>query len=159
MAPPVYTPPRAGVYTHLEKPMTFNPSNYPSDWKAVSFWVRFSRAGGRCECSGQCGMHRPNPATRRCTETHGHPAIFARGRVQLSTAHLCQCQPPCSIPAHLLATCQRCHLRIDRKLHAARRRQTLSATKKHPLTPQSQNPTLPPRPSTCPAHPPGRQRP
>ena len=38
--------------------MPIRPENrrrYPKDWKAISARVRFERAGGRCECSGECG--------------------------------------------------------------------------------------------------------
>lgn len=91
---------------------------YPPDWPAFSAWVRFTRAGSRCECTGECGLHRPRPAPARCREVHGRPALYARGKIILTTAHLCNCAPPCIIPSHVIAACQRCHLRIDRKLHA-----------------------------------------
>ena len=122
--------------------MPIDRSKYPPNWKAVSFWVRFGRAAGRCECTGQCGHHGPNPTPRRCTETNGAAAIFARGRVVLTVAHLCQCRPLCAIAHHLIATCQKCHLRIDRKQHAATRRATLQAKKKNRLTPQAPRDTI-----------------
>jgi hypothetical protein len=92
-------------------------------------------------------MHRPNPLPRRCTEKHGHAATFARGRVILTTAHLCHCQPLCAIHSHLLATCPRCHLRIDRKLHAAHRKQTLARRKKELLTSTPERATITTRPT------------
>jgi hypothetical protein len=91
-------------------------------------------------------MHRPNPTPRRCKEKHGHAATFARGQVVLTTAHLCQCHPLCAIRSHLLATCQRCHLRIDRQLHAQHRKDTLARRKKETLTPKPQSETINKRP-------------
>ena len=44
-------------------------------------------------------------------------AEFAAGRVVLTVAHLCQCSPLCAVAEHVKAMCQRCHLRIDVKLH------------------------------------------
>jgi hypothetical protein len=113
--------------------MPFNPTNYPPNWKEFTYHIRFTRARGQCECTGQCGLHAPNPQTRRCTETHGQHAKFARGRVRLTTAHLCNCPTPCTNPAHVIAACQRCHLRIDRKLHALHARLTRLNKQKNPL--------------------------
>jgi hypothetical protein len=98
--------------------MPINPNNYPPDWKEISRFIRFQRAQGRCECTGQCGLHQPNPHYRRCTERHHHKARYANGLVTLTAAHICHCNPPCSNPGHIIAACQRCHLRIDRQLHA-----------------------------------------
>ena len=33
------------------------------------------------------------------------PAKWAKGRVVLTTAHLCKCDPPCAIPEHVKAMC------------------------------------------------------
>jgi len=98
--------------------MPMPPDHYPPGWKEFSLSIRLQRAQGRCECTGQCGMHRPNPQIRRCTERHAHKAQWARGKVRLTVAHLCACNPICTNPAHVIAACQRCHLRIDRWLHA-----------------------------------------
>lgn len=96
-------------------------TRYPPNWPGFSAQIRFARARGRCECTGQCGMHRPNPAPRRCVELHHTPARWFRGTVRLTVAHLCHCDPPCANPAHVIAACQRCHLRIDRFRHAQAR--------------------------------------
>jgi len=93
-------------------------SRYPANWRTFSAQVRFARARSQCECTGQCGMHTPNPNPRRCVELHGKPARWFHGRVTLTVAHLCHCDPPCAIPEHVIAACQRCHLRIDRYKHA-----------------------------------------
>jgi hypothetical protein len=91
---------------------------YGTDWPVFSRQIRFVRARQRCECTGQCGLHH----TRRCTENHHTPARWARGTVRLSVVHLCECSPPCHNPNHVLAMCQRCHLRLDRWKHARTRR-------------------------------------
>lgn len=93
-----------------------NPQDYPANWKRISAEIRFGRAAGRCECRGECGLHRTHPGPRRCVEQHGQPAVWARGRVVLTTAHLCH-RPRCARRAHLRAMCQRCHLRYDAALH------------------------------------------
>lgn len=90
---------------------------YPANWKEVSRSIRFDVAQGRCQCEGECGLHRTHPGPRRCVERDGQPAVWAKGRVVLTTAHLCQCEPLCSDPAHLRAFCNRCHLRTDIALH------------------------------------------
>ena len=106
--------------------MTFDPKDYPADWKDFSRRIRFVRAGNRCECRSQCGLHGVglfHPAARRCVEMNGQKAEWSRGRVVLTVAHLnypggpCQCDPLCSIDDHVIACCQRCHLRIDRERH------------------------------------------
>lgn len=97
---------------------------YPADWKEVSRWVRFERAKGRCECHGECGLHKTNPGPRRCCEINGQDAKWAKGKVVLTTAHTCDCDPPCSNPKHLLALCNRCHLRLDVTLHVRHAKET-----------------------------------
>jgi len=95
-------------------------SQYPQDWNLTRALVR-ARSGGQCECTGQCGLHQPNPAPRRCIERHSAWATFAKGRVRLACAHTCTCRPLCSNTTHLLDLCQRCHIRIDRFRHARAR--------------------------------------
>lgn len=53
-------------------------SLYPHDWREISRRIRLDRAGGRCECEGQCGLHRTTPGPRRCTEKNGQPAAYAK---------------------------------------------------------------------------------
>lgn len=87
-------------------------AKYPPNWREISRSIRFDRAGGRCECTGQCGLHRG----RRCIERHGEPATFARGKVVLTTAHRDHDEANCA-DENLFAACQRCHLRYDRQHH------------------------------------------
>ena len=90
---------------------------YPANWKAFSHYIRYTRAQGRCECYGLCGLHRTHPGPRRCVERNHEPAQWAKGRVVLTVAHLCTCDPPCIEPQHVKALCNRCHLRVDVDLH------------------------------------------
>lgn len=97
---------------------------YPPGWKAFSQQIRSHRAQGRCECTGECGLHRTHPGPRRCVERDRHPAVWARGRVVLTVAHVCDCAPPCADAAHVKAMCNRCHLRTDISLHTRHRAET-----------------------------------
>jgi hypothetical protein len=100
-----------------------NRGRYPKDWKAIVARIR-RRSGGRCECMGECGLHRTTPGPRRCVEVNGTKAKWARGLVVLTVAHLDHIPEHCE-DANLRDMCQRCHLRYDRKHHAGTRRRTL----------------------------------
>lgn len=113
-------------------------SHYPPGWREFSALIRHVRAHGRCECTGQCGLHTYQRILRRCYETNGKKALYANGQIILTVAHLCKCAPICMNPAHVIAACQRCHLRIDRYLHAEHRRAKELATK---LSAQNVQPT------------------
>ena len=102
--------------------MPWDKRNYPVNWNEVVSQVN-SRSGGRCECTSECGLHRTKPGPRRCIERNGEKAQWARGKVVLTAAHLCDCQPLCGNLAHLKHMCQRCHLRCDVKLHKRHRRE------------------------------------
>lgn len=97
-------------------------SDYPGNWEAIVAKVA-KRAGGRCECTGECGLHKTTGGPRRCVERNGQPAKWAKGKIVLTTAHLCDCQPLCGNPEHLKHHCQRCHLRYDVPLHTRHRRE------------------------------------
>lgn len=107
-----------------------NRANYPADWEKFSREIRFGRANGRCECEGECGLHRTTPGPRRCVEVDGAEARWAKGKVILTVAHLnaaggpCQCEPRCVYPEHVKAMCQRCHLRYDGPRHQLNASQT-----------------------------------
>lgn len=83
-------------------------------WRTFSREIRQGRAEGRCECRGECGLH----SGSRCREHAGQLALFSKGTIVLTVAHVCPCAPPCMEPGHVLAMCQRCHLRLDAALHA-----------------------------------------
>ena len=92
-----------------------NKGRYPADWKRISNAIR-ERSEGRCECMGECGLHRTHPGPRRCEEIHGKRALWAKGTVILTVAHLDH-QPENCDPSNLKAMCQRCHLRYDHDHH------------------------------------------
>lgn len=106
--------------------MPIDYSRYHPAWHRVSRWIRTVRSGGRCECLGECGLHRTTPGPRRCVERNGEPARWARGRIVLTVAHLCH-DTQCVTLGHLRAMCQRCHLRYDRVLHAQHAAETRRA--------------------------------
>ena len=102
--------------------MPIKPENvwrYPKSWKAISFYVRFQRAGGRCECEGECEADPPHIG--RCRAKHGEPHPITLSNVVLTTAHLDH-TPETDDPDKLRAMCQRCHLNYDREHHARSRR-------------------------------------
>ena len=91
-------------------------ARYPRDWAQISARIRFVRAGGRCECIGQCGA-RPHEAGR-CGAVHDRPHPLTGSKVLLTTAHLDHTPENCD-EANLAAMCQRCHLAYDAAQHAA----------------------------------------
>lgn len=99
-----------------------NRSRYPADWNLVRARI-IRRAGGRCECMGECGscIDRRVTDPRRCEEIGLHPAKNFNGPVILTIAHLDH-QPEHNDPANLKAMCQRCHLAYDRPHHEQSRR-------------------------------------
>lgn len=110
-----------------------NRADYPDNWEEVSRYIRFDRAGGRCECVGECGERQDHGKGKRgCIEVNGQPAKSAKGTVVLTAAHLnakdgpCKCDPLCADPDHLKAMCQRCHFRydLDRHLESAMRKRS-----------------------------------
>jgi hypothetical protein len=94
-----------------------NRGRYPGNWKDIVAEIRV-RAGNRCECMGECGLHRTNPGPRRCVEMNHAPARWAQGTVVMTVAHLCH-NPKCARRSHLRLMCNRCHLRYDLPLHKA----------------------------------------
>lgn len=89
-----------------------NRSRYPADWKDISARIRFERAGGFCECKGECGAH-----AGWCGAAHGKAHPVTGSIVVLTVAHLDHTPENCS-EANLRAMCQRCHLNYDREHHA-----------------------------------------
>ena len=85
-----------------------NRSRYPANWPTISAWVRFSRALGRCECTGECGTAH----AARCEARDGKPSPYTGFRVMLTVAHLDHTPENCD-EENLRAMCQRCHLAYD----------------------------------------------
>lgn len=100
-----------------------NTHRYPRNWREISARIRFDRAGGRCECSGQCGLTHPRG---RCPALHEQPHPDTGSVVWLTTAHLNH-TPEDVRESNLLAACQRCHLRLDAGHHRVTRSLTLAA--------------------------------
>lgn len=100
-------------------------ARYPVNWPAISGWVRFDRALGRCECEGECfsGLHHDywlSGGGLRCPNYHLEPSRFTGSTVVLTTAHLNHTPEDCD-PDNLRAMCQACHLAYDTAHHAATR--------------------------------------
>ena len=110
-----------------------NRLRYGKDWPAFSKHIRFTRAGGRCECEGECGR---GTHEGRCPNCHGGAAYGTGSKVVLTVAHLCH-TPECR--EHVRAMCQACHLHYDRELHARSRARTRAAQEQDKTTPQRSN--------------------
>ena len=91
-----------------------NRARYGADWPAYSDRIRFDRAGGRCECEGECGR---GTHAGRCPNLHGEPAYGTGSKVVLTVAHLTH-EPECRDDDKVKAMCQGCHLHYDRDHHA-----------------------------------------
>jgi N6-adenosine-specific RNA methylase IME4 len=110
-----------------------NQERYPADWPAISLRSRNERAGGRCECQGECGYDHGG----RCPEVNRQPHSVTRSIVVLTVAHLDDTPENCG-DDNLRAMCQRCHLAYDRHLHVYNLREThshrrLAAARNHEL--------------------------
>jgi hypothetical protein len=82
---------------------------YGADWPVFSKRIRFERAEGRCECTGEC-IGEPHPFGR-CARNNDERGVV------LTVAHLCH-DESCRDETHVKAMCQGCHLRYDAKYHA-----------------------------------------
>jgi len=100
-----------------------NRARYPADWPAISRHIRFTRAGGRCECAGECGTTHPP----LCEARHGQRSPYTGSMVVLTVAHLDHTPENCD-EANLKAMCQRCHLAYDGPHHAQTRAARSAAT-------------------------------
>ena len=97
---------------------------YPENWMEISNYIRFERAGGQCECTGECGLHQS-----RCDATHGEPHPVTGSKVVLTTAHLGTDTDDKHDKMdvrleNLKAMCQRCHLIFDLDDHIANAKET-----------------------------------
>ncbi|NCN09717.1 MAG: hypothetical protein GW938_07725 [Leptospira sp.] len=84
-----------------------NKERYPSNWKEISYRIRFERAEGFCEWCG-AENYKPHPITG--------------SKVILTTAHINHIPEDCR-DENLAALCQRCHLNHDRHIHIKNRRE------------------------------------
>jgi len=99
-----------------------NRRRYPPNWRQISLNIRTVRAGGRCECYGECGRR---THAGRCPNRNGQPAYGTFAKVVLTVAHLDHTPENCD-PGNLRAMCQGCHLHYDREHH----RETAAATRR-----------------------------
>lgn len=111
--------------------MPIRPENrhrYPADWKNISQRIRFERASGRCECSGECGRPRSHldQSEGRCRSRHGDKAWTTGATVVLTVAHLNHVPEDCR-DDNLKAMCNACHLHYDGPHHAQTRARTAAA--------------------------------
>ena len=93
-----------------------NRSKYPKEWPLISRLIRKYRAGGRCECTGECGTKHyvdPSQVEVRCAARNGEPHPVTGSKVVLTVAHLDH-NPANNRESNLKAMCQRCHLRYDK---------------------------------------------
>jgi 5-methylcytosine-specific restriction endonuclease McrA len=80
-------------------------SKYPANWKDISLQVRFE-AGNQCELC-DCRNGEPNPKT---------------GSKVVLTVHHLDFNPSNNKRYNLIALCQRCHLRLDAKWKAYKKK-------------------------------------
>lgn len=112
--------------------MPMHREDYPADWEDISHFIRFERAGGRCEwCGAPHGSlivrNRHDPRCFDLLDDMEAEIAALEGalviRVVLTTAHLPQATGTMdSRPEMLAALCQRCHLNLDRSRNLAARR-------------------------------------
>lgn len=132
-------------------------ARYPDDWPLISLRIRRERAGGRCECVGECGTdHRAElddnptaealdddqlllvelfgPDLNRCLAEQRRPHPVTGSLVILTVAHLDHTPENCA-DENLRAMCQRCHLRYDAPHHAETRAAAAAAALAARMTP------------------------
>lgn len=102
-----------------------NRARYGDDWPEFSARIRFTRANGRCECVGECGMPGHVDAEGRCENRHGDLSVYTGSKVILTVAHLNHV-PEERGEDQVKAMCQGCHLWYDRDHHAATRRASIA---------------------------------
>lgn len=86
--------------------MPIDYSEYPDDWHEISRYIRFERAGNRCEwCGAKNGEYHPETGSK----------------VVLTVAHLNHIKDDVR-DENLAALCQSCHLGYDAKHHALNRK-------------------------------------
>ena len=93
----------------------------------ISSRIRHERAGGRCECRGECGTDHADLDHQlrrgRCTARNGQPHPITGSRVVLTVSHHLDHQPENCDDDNLRAMCQKCHLNYDAEEHRRSRRE------------------------------------
>jgi len=98
--------------------MPCNYKDYPSNWQEIRSEI-LARADNQCEWV--CDPEKTYPYFIRCVEINGDKAIWFKGKVVLTIAHLCFVTK-CDDRNHLRAMCQLHHNRYDAKHRAANRK-------------------------------------
>jgi hypothetical protein len=95
-----------------------NKGRYPANWSTEIVPRIAARAGGQCECEGECGR---GTHEGRCPNRNGQPAYGTGSKVVLTTAHLDHVPEHCE-DSNLKHMCNGCHLHYDRFHHAETRK-------------------------------------
>lgn len=98
-----------------------NRAKYPKNWKSEIVPRIRARSGGRCECTGQCGLtHSYDDWGARCPKLDREPIEMgvAKPFIVLTVMHLNH-QPEDCRDENLLHACQGCHNRYDAPVRAA----------------------------------------
>jgi 5-methylcytosine-specific restriction endonuclease McrA len=90
---------------------------YPSNWKDISYDIRFNRSNGKCEVCGAINYSYVNSITRELCLQDEDNAIM----IVLTVAHLDHNPSNCDY-SNLMAMCQKCHNNYD-KSHRKQTRQ------------------------------------
>lgn len=80
--------------------------------------IRFDRADGHCECTGQCGTSHKFGAIKQCTNTHGRPAVHGTDKMVSLTVQALDGNTRNHHDDNLIAMCQSCAKRHRTKLKA-----------------------------------------
>jgi len=121
--------------------MPLDYSEYPDNWKEISEYIRFERAGNKCETCGAPNyetIYRPDGDSnwKLAPEGHETDAMLIDGvkftKIILTVAHInnekmdVRYNPneydPEDEENNLVAECKRCHLHRNRHLHAMNRK-------------------------------------
>ncbi|ASR85758.1 HNH endonuclease [Mycobacterium phage Edugator] len=84
--------------------------------------IRFGRADGRCECTGKCGYSHKFGAIKRCTNTHGRPAVHGTDKMVSLTVQPIDGDDRNQSESNLIALCQSCAKRHRARVKAAAER-------------------------------------
>ena len=95
------------------------PAPGPADWPEIAKRIKTDRAGGQCECRGECGDAHPGG---RCSAREGEFHPVHGGPTVLTCAHWPDHNPANCDDDNLRAWCRRCHLKVDHPAVVARKK-------------------------------------
>lgn len=85
--------------------------------------IKFDRADGRCECTGQCGTSHKFGAIKQCSNTHGRPAVHGTDKMVSLVVQALDGNDRNHTDANLIAMCQACAKRLRNRLKARAERE------------------------------------